>query len=65
MSSLTPLRISVVRGGKIVNFDNTDPRLVGSREAIENAGKDDRFDSVVIQTVGEKSYDGALWVVLK
>lgn len=38
---------------------------MGSRAAIENAGKDPRFDSVVIQSVGEKSYDGALWVVLK
>ncbi|KAM7213476.1 O-methyltransferase [Rhypophila decipiens] len=56
---------NVVRGGKIIDFNNTDPRLLGSRAAIEKAGKDERFDSVVIQTVGEKSYDGALWVVLK
>jgi len=56
---------NVVRQGKIVDLENLDPRFYGAREAIEKAGKDPRVDSVVIQTVGEKNYDGALWAVVR
>jgi len=55
---------NVVRQGKVADFENKDPRFQGARDAIENAGKDPRVDSVVIQTVGEKNYDGALWAVV-
>jgi predicted O-methyltransferase YrrM len=55
---------NVVFSGKIANLDDTSPRLLGAREVIEKAGKDPRVDSVVIQTVSEKSYDGSLWAVL-
>ncbi|KAK3325117.1 S-adenosyl-L-methionine-dependent methyltransferase [Apodospora peruviana] len=61
----TPICVdNVVRGGKLVDFSNQDSRILGAREVIEKAGKDPRVDSVVIQTVGEKSYDGCLWAVL-
>ncbi|KAK3360344.1 S-adenosyl-L-methionine-dependent methyltransferase [Lasiosphaeria hispida] len=56
---------NVVRGGRVADEANTDPRIQGTREVIEKAGKDPRVDSVVIQTVGEKGYDGWLWAVLK
>jgi len=55
---------NVVRGGRIVNSATTDPRILGGREVIEKAGKDPRVDTVVIQTVGEKGFDGWLWAVL-
>ncbi len=55
---------NVVRGGRVADTEVQDPRIFGGREAIEKAGKDPRVDSVVIQTVGEKSYDGWLWAVV-
>ncbi|KAL9624871.1 MAG: hypothetical protein Q9160_000918 [Pyrenula sp. 1 TL-2023] len=39
--------------------------LRGAREVVENVGKDDRVEGVVLQTVGEKSYDGFLFAVVK
>ena len=57
---------NVVRGGRIVDLEvcAVDEKVKGGRDAIELVGKDLRVDSVVVQTVGEKSYDGALWAVL-
>jgi predicted O-methyltransferase YrrM len=55
---------NVVRRGKVADFSIDDPRVAGGRTVIENAGKDPRVDSVVIQSVGEKNYDGCLWAVL-
>lgn len=55
---------NVVRGGRIVDPSNTDPRVNGTRQVIENAGKDPRVDSVVLQTVGDKGHDGWLWAVV-
>jgi hypothetical protein len=45
--------------------DVTDPSVVGARKVVENIGKDDRLEGVVMQTVGEKSYDGFLLAVVK
>jgi predicted O-methyltransferase YrrM len=58
---------NVVRRGTLVDEEkiHTDENVIGSRKVITNAGKDDRVDSVVIQMVGEKSYDGFLITVLK
>lgn len=39
--------------------------LKGAREVVENVGKDPRVEGVVMQTVGEKSYDGFLFAVVK
>ncbi|KAK9370455.1 S-adenosyl-L-methionine-dependent methyltransferase [Lipomyces kononenkoae] len=55
---------NVVRGGRLADLGNTEPYVVASREVVENAGKEPGVDSVVIQTVGEKSYDGWLWAVV-
>jgi len=55
---------NVVRKGKLADADSTDPRVVASRELVEKAGRDPRVDSVVVQTVDEKGYDGCLWAVV-
>jgi predicted O-methyltransferase YrrM len=56
---------NVVRGGAIVNPMDDPHRLVeGSRNAIEKVGADPRVASSVVQTVGEKAYDGMIVVKL-
>lgn len=55
---------NVVRKGQLAhNVD--DPRVQGARRVVENIGKDDRLEGVVIQTVGDKNYDGFLFAVVK
>lgn len=56
---------NIVRGGSLVDLENQDPRTVGARYVVEMAGKDDRVDSVVLQFVGEKGYDGMLMAVVR
>ncbi|KAL1304133.1 hypothetical protein AAFC00_000561 [Neodothiora populina] len=41
-----------------------DERVMGSRQLVENAGKDSRVAAVVQQTVAEKTYDGYLMAVV-
>jgi predicted O-methyltransferase YrrM len=55
---------NVVRGGAIAS-DVEDPHglVAGSRNAIEKVGADPRVSSTVIQTVGEKAYDGMIIAV--
>ncbi|OCK73294.1 S-adenosyl-L-methionine-dependent methyltransferase [Lepidopterella palustris CBS 459.81] len=55
---------NVVREGQLADLRDTDPYVMASRQVVENAGKEPGVDSVVIQTVGEKSYDGWLWAVV-
>jgi len=57
---------NVVRRGNIVNEEKLDTSPVqGSRQVIEEAGKDERVDCVVMQTVSEKNYDGYLLALVK
>lgn len=55
---------NVVRDGQLVDGDNADLSVRGSREVIEKVGTMPGVDSVVLQTVGEKGYDGWLWAVV-
>lgn len=55
---------NIVRDGQLVEESSSDPYLNGCREVVENAGKEAGVDSVVLQTVGEKGYDGWLWAVV-
>lgn len=55
---------NVVRKGQLAE-DTDDPRIAGARRVVENVGRDDRLDGVVVQTVGEKNYDGFLIAVVK
>lgn len=57
---------NIVRGGRLVDPSHRkSPGVIGARRVVENVGKDDRVDGMVLQTVGEKSYDGVLMVVVK
>lgn len=55
---------NVVRKGQLAN-DVSDPRVAGARKVVENIGRDDRLDGIVVQTVGDKNYDGFLLAVVK
>ncbi|EKG12999.1 O-methyltransferase family 3 [Macrophomina phaseolina MS6] len=58
---------NVVRQGSLADpeFARTNSRTAGCRLLVENVGKDERADAVVMQTVGEKSYDGFLVAVVR
>jgi predicted O-methyltransferase YrrM len=55
---------NVVRKGQVAQ-DTDDPRVAGARRVIENIGKDERLEGIVLQTVGEKNYDGFLFAVVR
>lgn len=56
---------NVVRNGKVVSAEEAakDDRVFGTRKLIEAIGKNKNVDATVIQTVGEKNYDGFLIAV--
>lgn len=55
---------NVVRDGAVADPEATDPKVVGSREALELIGAEPRLAATAVQTVGGKGYDGfALAVV--
>ena len=57
---------NVVRDGKVVEPDNTDPRIQGVRRFNEKLAAEPRLSATALQTVGPKGYDGfALAVVLR
>ncbi|KAI5460803.1 O-methyltransferase-domain-containing protein [Mariannaea sp. PMI_226] len=58
---------NVVRNGKVASSIEAekDGRVLGTRQLIEAVGNDQRVDATVIQTVGEKGYDGFLLAVTK
>ena len=49
---------NVVRNGAVVDPEHPDDRVQGVRTFYERAAADDRLDGTVVQTVGEKGYDG-------
>lgn len=55
---------NVVRKGQLAH-ETDDPRVAGARRVVENIGKDERLDGIVVQTVGEKNYDGFLLAIVK
>lgn len=58
---------NVGRRGRIAIDEEArmDSRVQGSREVIELAGKDPRLEATLVQTVGDKGYDGFLMCILK
>ena len=57
---------NVIRKGWIVLPEHIGKSPVaGAREVIENAGKDPRVESCLMQTVSEKNYDGFLYAIVK
>ena len=58
----------MVRKGLLVNEEEVrkgNPKVVALRKVVENAGKDSRIESVLLQTVGSKNYDGFLLALVK
>jgi predicted O-methyltransferase YrrM len=51
---------NVVRGGRVVETDDTDPAVVGTRRLVEAVAAEPRVEATAIQTVGAKGYDGFL-----
>lgn len=49
---------NVVRGGRVVDPDSTEPDVLGTRAAIELIAAHPRLDGTALQTVGSKGYDG-------
>lgn len=49
---------NVVRDGDVIDADSDDPRVQGVRQFNELLAKDARAESVVVQLVGAKGYDG-------
>ena len=59
---------NVVRKGKLADDEaaKQDDRILGARRVVEAAGKDERLmGTTLLQTVGEKNYDGFLMCVVK
>lgn len=57
---------NIVQHGNLVKEEAQNEEAVkGARIAVENAGKDDRIESLVMQCVGERNYDGFLMAVVK
>ncbi|WP_327323305.1 O-methyltransferase [Streptomyces sp. NBC_01210] len=51
---------NAVRGGAVVDADNTNPAIVGTREMYELVAREPRLSATAVQTVGTKGYDGFL-----
>ncbi|MEV5434521.1 O-methyltransferase [Streptomyces sp. NPDC052682] len=49
---------NVVRGGRVIDADSTEPDIRGTRAAIELIAGHPRLSGTAIQTVGGKGYDG-------
>ncbi|KAL9637030.1 MAG: hypothetical protein Q9164_002451 [Protoblastenia rupestris] len=58
---------NMVRKGLLADAElaKTDPDVRGIRTATEGVGKDARVNAVILQTVGEKNYDGFLLAIVK
>ncbi|KAL9124708.1 MAG: hypothetical protein Q9217_005992, partial [Psora testacea] len=58
---------NMVRKGLLADaeLEETDSIVKGIRTATRGIGKDERVDAVILQTVGEKNYDGFLLAIVK
>ncbi len=56
---------NVIRDGEILDPNNTDPRVTGTRIFLEKLGAHPRLDATALQTVGSKGYDGFAIALVK
>ena len=57
---------NVIRDGAILNPDDPDPRVQGTRDFLSLLATETRVNATALQTVGSKGYDGfAIAIVLK
>jgi len=55
---------NVVRGGAVVDPASHDPRVEGTRRALERIGREPRVSATAIQTVGSKGHDGFVLAIV-
>jgi predicted O-methyltransferase YrrM len=57
---------NVVRDGKVLDLESTDPQVRGVQRFLEMAAREPRLSATAIPTVGARGYDGfAVAVVLE
>lgn len=56
---------NVVRDGRVVDADSTDPSVVGTRELGALLAGEPRVSATMVQTVGSKGYDGFALVLVE
>lgn len=56
---------NVIRDGAILDPNDTDTRVSGTRTFLERLGSHPRLEATVLQTVGSKGYDGFAIAVVK
>ena len=58
----------MVRKGLLASEEEVkkgNPKVIALRQVVEDAGKDERIDAVILQTVGAKNYDGFMLARVK
>ncbi len=55
---------NVVRGGEVIQADHADSRVQGVRRLIERVADEPRVQATALQTVGSKSYDGFMLLLV-
>lgn len=56
---------NVIREGQVVEPDNVDPRIIGTRAAFDLIARSPRLSATALQTVGGKGWDGFAMMVLE
>lgn len=56
---------NVIRDGAIIDANDTDPAVTGTRLFLEKLGAHPHLDATAIQTVGSKGYDGFALAIVK
>lgn len=56
---------NVVRGGAVTNAATTDANALGVRQMVDLLAADGRVDATIVQTVGEKGWDGLVVGVVR
>jgi predicted O-methyltransferase YrrM len=56
---------NVIRDGAILDPNDPDPRVSGTRTFLEHLGSHPRLEATALQTVGSKGYDGFAIAVVK
>lgn len=51
---------NVVRNGAVIDADNDDPRVIGTRTATQMIAEHPELEATAIQTVGVKGWDGLI-----
>lgn len=53
---------NVVRGGEVTNAESTDESIIGTRAVADYVSKHENLSATVLQTVGNKGYDGFMLI---